>query len=331
MEQTWFAVVNPQAGGGKVKTDWPKIKNCLNETGVKFVSAFTEFKCHAVQITVDAINHGYRKFIAVGGDGTLNEVINGIFIQKQVPTTDLVVGVIAVGSGNDWFRMYRYPSNYLGQAQILLNGKAFEQDVGMAQFVETGVQKTRYFVNSAGSGFDAKVVESTSNLKIPGNNGKRSYVWSLLKALINYHSTRVRVAVDDFCLHETVFSLSCGIGRYSGEGMQQSPKALTDDGLFDMTIIRKLSKLNVIASIPMLYNGSLLKHARVMCVRGREVNIQSEPPIDLEVDGEMLGQSPFRFTILPRAIRVMVNPQCQQCDRQDPPTTAAVVLSDNDV
>ena len=300
-------MVNPHAGGGRARTDWSQIASLLDNAGINFEVAFTMFRYHAVQIAVDAINLGYRNFIAVGGDGTLNEVVNGIFIQENVPSSEFVVGVIAVGTGNDWLRMYNFPTTYKDQIDIIRNGRVFKQDVGMAEYYETGVLKNRYFVNTAGSGFDAKVVESTNRLKNLGRKGKALYMLSLLKALIRYRSTRVRLSVDGFNLAETVFSLSSGIGRYSGAGMKQVPFALTDDGLFDVTIIRKIGKLNVVASLPRLYNGTILEHSRVIGVRGRDVSIQSEPPMSLEVDGETLGISPFHFTLLPRAIGIVVS------------------------
>lgn len=279
----------------------------MKGAGIEFSFAFTEFKHHAVQIAVDAIGQGYRKLLAIGGDGTLNEVVNGIFVQKAVPASEFVLGVIAVGTGNDWLRMYQFPRDYAGQVEIIRSGEIFRQDVGIAEYYETEVKKSRYFINSAGSGFDAEVVRSTNKLKDAGRSGMLLYMISLLKALIGYRSTHVDITVDDFSLSETVFSLSVGIGRYSGAGMRQVPFALTDDGFFDVTIIRKMSKLNVLANIPRLYNGTILKHSRIVGIRGCDVEITSIPRVNLEADGETLGHSPFRFSILPKAIGVMVS------------------------
>lgn len=326
LKDTWFVVVNPHAGSGKGKNDWPSIESLLKSAGLNFAFAFTEFKHHAVQITVDAIKLGYRRILAVGGDGTLNEVVNGIFIQKEVPSSEFVVGVVAVGTGNDWLRMYDFPPDYKSQIDILVNGSLFMQDIGLAEYYETEVKKSRYFVNSAGGGFDAEVVVSTNRLKDMGRKGKVLYILSLIKTLIHYRSTRVNISVDNFQLDEVVFSLSSGIGRYTGSGMKQVPFALTDDGLFDVTIIRKLSKLNVLASVPRLYNGKILDHSRTICVRGSDVKIVSNPPMSLEADGETLGHSPFHFSIIPLSIGIMVSSSFVELNKNREPECSNKVL-----
>jgi len=240
----------------------------LNKYDIHYSHAFTEYKYHAVELTVQAIVKGYRNIIAVGGDGTLNEVVNGIFIQKTVSPSDITVGVIGVGTGNDWFRMYEIPHNYEECVRAIKNKRVFKQDVGVAEYYESSVRHTRYFINAAGVGFDAEVARRTNRLKDLGKRGALLYILSLIKALIRYRSTRINVKVDGKHFQHTVFSLTIGICRFNGAGMMQVPFALSDDGLFDVTIIKKISKLNVVANLPRLYNGTILKHSRVLGVRG---------------------------------------------------------------
>ena len=108
----WFAIVNPVAGSGKGLSDWPLISKLLRDHHIVPEYAFTERKYHAIELAVEAINNGFRKIMVVGGDGTIHEVVNGLFIQKAVPTTEVLVGVIAVGTGNDWIRMFGIPRKY---------------------------------------------------------------------------------------------------------------------------------------------------------------------------------------------------------------------------
>ncbi len=307
MKNNWFIVVNPRAGGEKGRIDWPTIEGLLVKYNIDFDYAFTEHKHHAVELTVSAIKHGYKKLIAVGGDGTLNEVVNGIFIQKEISASEIIVGVIAVGTGNDWFRMYNIPIGYEECVKAIKAEYVFKQDVGKVEYRESLVQHSRYFVNAAGIGFDAEVASRTNRLKDLGQRGALLYMISLLKALIGYHHTKVSITIDGNTIQENAFSLTLGIGRYNGAGMMQVPNAIANDGLYDITMIKKISKFSVLKNIHRLYNGTILKHPKIKSFRGEVIEITSNPPVRLETDGESLGESPFRFTILPEAIGVVVS------------------------
>ena len=111
-DQKWIAIVNPNAGAGKCKKDWPKIRDLLKKYNVSFDSVYTEKRYHAMILTRKKIREGYKKIIVVGGDGTLNEVINGLFAQKNIVTTDITLGMIPVGTGNDWSRMFGISFKY---------------------------------------------------------------------------------------------------------------------------------------------------------------------------------------------------------------------------
>ncbi len=302
----WFAIVNPQAGSGRGKADWPEIQKLLAEKGVDFDFALTEKKYHAVELTVKAITSGYRKILAVGGDGTLNEVVNGIFIQKLVDTKDVLVGVIGIGTGNDWQRMYALPVSYSDKIDAIKASKNFLQDVGRVDYFESRYPQSRYFANAAGIGFDAQVALSTNKLKESGKSGKVLYIFSLIKTLFSYKSTIVSVVIDKDQVGGKIFSLTLGIGKYNGGGMMQVPNALADDGLFDVTIIRHIRRGDVIRNIYRLYNGTILKHPKISGHQAKKIVISSKPPVNLEVDGESLGTSPFTFTIVPQSINVVV-------------------------
>ena len=142
MADRWYAIINPQAGSGKGKSDWPQIESLLKISGIEFDFVFTTHKYHSVELTVNAINQGYKKLIAIGGDGTLNEIVNGVFIQKRFPTTEIAIGVIAVGTGNDWSRMYKIHETYEGKVAALKEGKLFLQDVGKVEYEESKVKQS---------------------------------------------------------------------------------------------------------------------------------------------------------------------------------------------
>ena len=267
----WFAIVNPVAGSGRGLTDWPLISRLLRERHIVPEYVFTERKYHAIELAVEAVNNGFRKIIVVGGDGTIHEVVNGLFIQKTVPTTD-----------------------------VLLN-------VGVISYYKASYKQSRYMANVAGVGFDAFVNRKYNHLKEEGKKGKWLYLWSTLNAVLRYSSTGVKVYVDDeLVVNDLVYSATIGIGRYNGGGMLQTPEAVADDGLFDLTVIRKMSRLAVLLHFKVLFNGRIYKLRKTSLNRGRRIRIESSPEIAVEVDGEALGYSPFEFEIIDRAVRVVV-------------------------
>lgn len=306
LTDSWFVIINPHAGGGKGRIDWPAIEGLLVKHSINFTYVFTEHKHHAVELAVASIKRGYRRIIAVGGDGTLNEIVNGLFIQKTVPASAVTIGVIAVGTGNDWIRMCNIPAGYENYVKAIKDENVFRQDVGRVEYTESRIQQHRYFVNAAGIGFDAQVVLYANRMKDVGKRGALLYVLSLLKTLVRYQHTKIAITVDGQSAQESTFSLTVGIGPYSGAGMMQVPNAVANDGLYDVTMIRKISKWRVLLNIHRLYNGTILNHPKTSSYRGSTIEIVSNPPVLLEADGESLGESPFRFTLLPRAINVVV-------------------------
>lgn len=301
----WFVIVNPNAGRRKGEKDWLQIATLLNEAGISFKNVFTEHPNHAVKLTRKYINAGYRNIIVVGGDGTLNEVVNGIFTQNKYNTTDITLAMIPVGTGNDWGRSFNIPSAYHEAIAVITRGNNKLQDAGRVHYQVDGLQKQRHFINMAGLGFDAMVAKRTNRVKQEGKSGPFSYIISLFSSLINYNDKKVLVKMDDAQLNADVFTMSVAICRFNGGGMMQAPNAIPDDGLFDVTVITRLSRLLVIRSVNKLYDGSFVKMPQVKTFRSQKVEIQSDSPLYLETDGESLGHTPMMFEIIPLAIRVI--------------------------
>jgi len=303
----WLVIVNPNAGVGLGGKEWHKIESMLRTNHFNFSSSFTQAKGHAIHIAKEGIIDGYRNFIVVGGDGTMNEVLNGCFHQNTCPTNMLNLSMITVGTGNDWGRMFKIPADYHDAVQVIREKKTCLQDTGVVYFHNAGKKDKRYFINIAGLGFDAMVVKRTNRQKEKGRSGKAIYLWNLLISLLSYKHTVAEIVIDGNRVCHKVFTLSLGIGRYSGGGMMQTPQALPDDGLFDITVIKKMSKADVVRSLGLLYNGMILSHPKVEGYKGKDILIDSEPLMHLEVDGESLGHSPIKFEIIPRSINVVHN------------------------
>jgi len=304
----WMVFVNPHAGTNKGERDWGKIYDILYSSQIKFDFVFTKHKEHATALTTKYIKKGFRKFLIVGGDGTLNEVVNGIYFQKNIPTKDFLLAMIPVGTGNDWCRMFNIPFNYKKAIKVIEHGQIFTQDIGKVSYYQSNISKHRYFINVSGMGYDAVVAAKTNKDKELGKGGVLTYLKNLLTSLIFYKHSNIRIEIEeknDFCECEA-FSLSVGICKYNGGGMKQLPDAIPDDGLFDLTLIKKLSKFSVLKEVKNLYDGSFTKHPKVQTFRGKTIKIESTPEINLEADGESLGHSPFQFEIIPESLRVVV-------------------------
>lgn len=308
MANPWFTIINPCSGSGKGKLDWPEIESLLKKAGIKYQAVFTGYRNHATELTSEAIAGGWRRILTVGGDGTVNEVVNGIFHQKAVPTNDFTLAMIPVGTGNDWRRTIGIPLDYLEAVTTIRQEETYTQDVGYIQYLEKGRPKGRYFINIAGMGYDAFVTTKTNLMKELGRKmGFYSYLVSLFGCLLKYKHTRVKVTADQEEITTDLLSMNVGICKYSGGGMMQVPKAVPNDGLLDLTLIKKMSKLQIIKNVPRLFDGSFIHLPQVLITRGSKVMVESEPAISLEVDGESLGNSPFEINIIPRSINVVMN------------------------
>lgn len=281
------------------------IESLLINSMLKFEYILTERKFHAMVLTRKYILQGYRNFIVVGGDGTLNEIINGIFAQESIKTSDITIGMIPVGTGNDWSRMFKIPHNYKEAIQTLVQGNTFTQDVGRVYFTRKDKKIRRFFINIAGMGFDAMVAQKSNDLKEKGKSGKLLYFWNILIGLFGYKHFPAWVTVDGDISECDVFSMNIGICQFSGGGMKQVPNAIADDGIFDLTIIKKIGRFDVIRSLPLLYNGKIVNHRKVMALNGKNIKVESHEQVFLETDGESLGNSPFEFDIFPRSIQVI--------------------------
>jgi len=304
-KSNWIAIVNMAAGGGKTKKDWPFIAQILQREGVRYEPCFTDRRLHASIIARSKIREGYSKIIVVGGDGTMNEVINGVFAQKRIHTTKVMLGMISVGTGNDWARTFNIPADYEGAVRTIKQQKTFIQDAGLVNYRKNGKEWKRYFINIAGLGFGARVVERANRMKEKGKSGPFLYFYNILYSLFGYRAKKAVIAIDGTSYDRKVFALNVGIGKYNGGGMIPVPHAIADDGLYSITLIKKIGKLNVIANIKKLYNGTITQHSKVETYMGKSLQIDGSSLLKLETDGESLGHGPVSFEIIPRSVTVI--------------------------
>lgn len=303
----WMVIANPKAGNNKVLNEWTAIADQLSNYNIEYEVIFTKHKYHSIELTVKAIREGYRKFIAIGGDGTIHEVVNGIFFQKEVDTSEITLAVIPAGSGNDWMKMYDVSADYALSVKAIATGKTVLQDICKVDVVESMVPQTRYMINVAGIGYDALICYHCNKMKEDGKFGAFIYIKAALRAFFNIKAKMYRVIVDGKEFFKgRVFSTAFGTGRYSGGGMSQVPDAIVNDGKVNLTVIQKMPKLRIITQFVKLFKGSIYSIKGVYHTVGQNIKIFTNTDDCVEVDGEIVGSTPLELSVMPQALRVIV-------------------------
>lgn len=307
-QNKWFVILNPHAGSGKGEKDQEEITRKLSDAGFEFELVTSDYPKHIIQLTIDAIGRGFRKLIIAGGDGSLNEAVNGIFQQNFCPPEEVTVGMIPVGTGNDWIKTFGIPNNYEGAIQVIGVGQTMRQDIGCIRFTLNGTERIDYFANMAGFGFDAMVAEKTNHLKNKGRSGMSLYLQALGSSFLNYRIAKTQVVIDGKEVEDLIFSVSIGIGKFNGGGMMQAPGAIPDNGLFEVTIIKKIGIWGILRNLAGLYSGEYVKDYRVSTFQAQKVSVFSEKNIAGEADGESLGDNKFEIEIISQKLCVIFNP-----------------------
>lgn len=305
-DDKYFFIINPYAGKQKATKSWIKIETMLKAENLIYSFYFTLRRGDAQNIVKKRIEEGYKNFIVIGGDGTLNEVINGIFLQKTVNTEEITLGLISLGTCNDWARYYGIKNDFSAAIQRLLLKKTLKQDIGKVNYLADGEKKELYFLNVAGLGLDSSIVESTNIMHQLGKRTKIAYFLSLLKCFISFKPKLMRITVADEIFEGKFLSFGIGNGKYSGGGMCQTPDALINDGYFDISIYPNMSKIKMILNIKKLYNNKIKSLKGILCFREKTISVNYEKESLLECDGELFYGNNFNFSIIPLAINILV-------------------------
>lgn len=325
IEQTWLAVVNLHAGSGKTASLWREAEQLLVKMGICHDNKYTDYKYHAAGIAYRAAAKGFRRFIAVGGDGTIHEVLEGImkYVGESAGTvrsariSDFTLAVIPIGSGNDWIRIHGIHYNMEETVSLIRSESFIRQDVvkvsALPQVPDSRLmtavpENVSYMMNIGGVGFDARVCERVNMQKAKGMRGKLLYINALLYLFLYYRSVPMAVFLDGERVFEgNCFSVALGTGKYCGGGLRQTPDAVFDDGLLDLTVIPQQAVGRVLLHVARLFDGRFTTIKGLVCGRGRCVTVvpRSESRELIEVDGEIIGNSPVRFEVLEDRINVL--------------------------
>jgi len=303
MNNTWFVIINPISGNGKSIKQLPSLKNLLKKYDLKVKIVLTQYIHHENKLVQDAINQGYKKFICVGGDGTLHHVVNGIMSQKYIESNKIKVAVIPVGTGNDWVKTYKISNNIERSVQIIKNEKCIYQDIGCIQFIKNS--KKYYFNNVAGVGFDAFVVKKVNKIK---KIGSAAYLIGGLLGFLNYKKNKLEIKINKQTIHSKIFMISIGLCQFSGGGLQLTDYKNHRNGRFDITIIKNISLLKILIHIKKLYNAKIIKLKEVETFQSGVLRISNtDDDVSLiQADGELIGKGNVTITCLKNSLQFII-------------------------
>lgn len=296
-------IVNPVAGAGKTARLWPQIMSLLQGQGLRFEHDITEAPGHAIELAREAATNGYNLVVSIGGDGTINEIVNGLYASGNIG--DATLGIVSTGTGSDYIRTIGVPRRYEDACRCFLQPKSNTVDLGIVEYASKGQRVERLFVNFAGMGFDAEIVRRTTG-QFKALGGLLSYLLGTITTMVVYRNKDITLVVDGEEMEKKVCTVVMNNGRYGGGGMFTAPHASIDDGYFDVMMVGDISKPDLLWSLPRIYRGTHLTHPKVTMKRAKEIEIRSAQPMQLQADGELLGQVPARFRILPSLLKVVI-------------------------
>jgi len=301
--ERWFAVVNPQSANGSTRKRWPAYLKRLEDEGYLINYEYTTKPRDATHITQRILSEGYTHIIAVGGDGTMNEVVNGFFFNGQLINPEAELALFSHGTGGDLIRTLMIPKGIDSFSAIISQNRKRMVDVGEVQFINNhGQQETRYFINVADVGLGGETVARV-NRQSKFLGGKLSFLIGSVISILSYHNKVMRCEIDEkLVLEGRHNSIMVANGRYIGGGMMIAPHAELDDGLFDVVCLGDFSTLTLLRHFPKLYRGEHLKIPGVNVYRGRSVVITSKERALLDLDGEQPGYTPISFTLHPQTL-----------------------------
>lgn len=299
-------IVNPHAGNGSTGADWPSIKAHAKDCLGSFETYMTQGPGDAAVFADRAVSKETELIVCVGGDGTLNEVVNGIMMHEAPHRSDVTLGFIPNGTGCDLVKTVSIPQDVVKAVELIASGSACSIDLGRLIFQDhKGHDRCRYFHNIASLGLGGDVARRV-NQTTKALGPFLSFMWATLISIFLCGRKRIQISVDNGFQREfLVWNVAVANGQYHGGGMWVAPDASMWDSLFNVTIIGDLSIPEVFINLPKLYNGKIYDIDKVVTLTGEKVTALSDQPVLLEVDGEQPGRLPIFVQMVPRALKII--------------------------
>jgi len=302
-----YIVVNPVSANKTTAREWPLYEKALSDAGFEFDAVLTEYPGHAAELTRKALKLGYKTIMSVGGDGTMNEVVNGFFDNDRLIDENSRLVVFSRGTGCDFIRTLGINKNIEDLLAILKRNREKQIDVGRLSLVSAeGNMSVKYFLNIADIGIGAETADRV-NKNSKRLSGFLSFMLGTLSTVVLYKNQNFEVVIDDnIHLNGIMNSVIVANGKYFGGGMMVAPDAVMDDGVFDIIILGNLSKPDIIKSFPLIYKGKHMNHPKLKYYRGSKIKVTSGGKGLIEVDGEIPGRADAVFELMPKAFKILV-------------------------
>lgn len=283
-------IINPVAGRGRAKSIAPLIEEECEKYGIEYTLKFTTGPKQATYLAIEGIKEGYCKIVAVGGDGTLNEVVNGL------GGSNAILGIIPAGTGNDFVKSVYKNTELAHIIKCIVNGKTKRIDLGICN--------GSYFINISSGGFDSEVVlESEKNRAYLSGAG--SYLAAVIKTIFLYKPQTLKVRIDQEEFEKKVLLVAVANGRYYGGGFMPTPEADLLDGVLDICVVEKMPKLKMLLLFHKYRRGVHRGVKGVSFYRGRNVSLVSKQNLAVNIDGEVSRCTEVQFGIVPKGIRIV--------------------------
>ena len=298
-EQTVF-LVNPASGNGATGKRWPELAHRAARLGLTGETLFSERPGHLIELARSAVDGGAELVVAVGGDGTLNEVVNGIAGR------DVDLATIPLGTGMDFGRTYGAPRKFDDAVRLALAGEPRTIDAGRV-FYRTwgGGEAERWFANVGSVGMSGAVAQRANGMsKALGR--KMTFFYALTRVFLEWENTEVAVTFDGGERRGKMHDVIVANGVWHGGGMMLAPDARPDDGLFDVVLIGDVSRVDFVTTAPKLYKGKHVGHPKIEILRTARVAVDAAEHLPIELEGEQVGTTPATFELVPGALRVRV-------------------------
>ena len=309
---TAFVIVNPHSGNGRTGRDWKSIERALAAVYPSMSVGFTKRQGEAMALVRYALREGHQEIVAVGGDGTINEAVNGMFDASGTAPPQCVFAFVTSGTGGDFRKTFGIEAGTDVAIERLKRARVRPIDVGRVScLTRSGEPTARYFINIASFGLSGVIVDSVNRARIAKLfGGSFAFAFHSSLAMLRYRNTAVRIIVDGMEDEiATISTVAVANGRYFGGGMMVAPGAVPDDGLFDVVIMGGAPKGQSLAEMKLIYTGEHIIRPHVRVIRGQHVVVAPVAetrgkPVLIETDGEAVGRLPATFEILPRALNL---------------------------
>jgi diacylglycerol kinase (ATP) len=297
MKDKWIFIANPVAGGGTAKSQLPGLESRIKRLNLDGEIVFTRKRGHAEEISADYLEKGFRYFIGIGGDGTLNEIARPLINNR-----DAVAGIIPAGTGNDFIQILGFPGRFDDNAwDAFFKAATIRMDAGLVNGM--------IFLNGMGLGFDAQVAsENYTPEGVAKEGSKYRYIWHIIKTLLFFREKRMIITMGNEKDNTDCFINTIAIGRRFAGGFMLTPGAIADDGLLDICSIKRLSLPERFRILLMVPDGRHINDRRIKYYQATGLNIEFPEEVPFHIDGELFFARKFDVSVIPEGLNVIYNP-----------------------